>query len=467
MNIISYYIVNNVLRKTNDVFFSICNVCIKTLYTFISILPESIPLHYFYLVIIFTILFIFFYIKIKYPFWNIQPVFHTYDFWRYYTSSPFLIQNNGPLRTKYCKFDNVKTIPFTESNYNDKCIDLLQSHYISSDKILFTITNNTLSSHMAGTDGAPFVSIYFDKHYEFIKDTGGDSHNENYLLSYVNHPIACMFSKPITIFILQRNKNNYNMIKKFAYLWDFICVHREHKKYNISRNIIQTHEYNQRIKSPDIPISIFKKEVDLCKGIVPITQYKTHYYYIHPLRLQRLPEHFTIIRIYKENIDLLFDFFSGINNYHLFNFAAIPSISNLTSLIINHELYVFCLSRREHIFGFYFLKDMHMNYEDIENVTTNTQKISGNSIQLIASINNSTSNNVFVSGFLHSLRIMLKMKYKSFKIIAIDECSHNYFIKTAIDRLFFHIYSNDSAYYFYNYVCPNIPLKSENCLFVL
>ena len=62
----------------------------------------------------FTIIGIFMYIKIKYPFWNIQPVYHTYDFVRGFISSPFIIQTRYPMKTKYCDFISVETVSYVD-----------------------------------------------------------------------------------------------------------------------------------------------------------------------------------------------------------------------------------------------------------------------------------------------------------------------------------------------------------------
>ena len=54
------------------------------------------------------------YIKIKYPFWNIQPVFHSYDYWRFFYSIPYIVYKYRPVKTKYCDFQQIET-----TNYSD------------------------------------------------------------------------------------------------------------------------------------------------------------------------------------------------------------------------------------------------------------------------------------------------------------------------------------------------------------
>ena len=52
----------------------------------------------YFIVVLSCFVLTFAYIKIRYPFWNVQPVYHTYDFWRWFYRTPFLIQRGAPLK---------------------------------------------------------------------------------------------------------------------------------------------------------------------------------------------------------------------------------------------------------------------------------------------------------------------------------------------------------------------------------
>ena len=82
---------------------------------------------------IFSSLFFFFlvlfaYIKIRYPFWNNQPVFHTYDYLRYFYSVPYVIYKYIPVKTKFCDFNQIETASYTECSQEsiNKMVNLLQ-----------------------------------------------------------------------------------------------------------------------------------------------------------------------------------------------------------------------------------------------------------------------------------------------------------------------------------------------------
>lgn len=407
------------------------------------------PIQYIYLIIFILIILWFAYTKIKYPFWNIQPVFHTYDYWRYWAGSPFIIQKQYPMKTKFCQFDLVKTIAMSDATETQQkqYIELLQSHYIESDRILVTLNEENLTAYFIGHNNPSYLSFYNEKHYAY----------DGSQISAFDYPVGCMSSRPINI--LMEMKDPAKAVNQIiCFFWDFICIHREHRPKKIIRNLIQTHEYNQRIRNPDISVSLFKKEIDLCDGIVPLTKYISYTFYLRNIHVRPLPPHFTMIRIFKENLDILSDFLYLISHSekHLFSFCAIPDLGSLTSLINSTNLFVYCLKRGEHIYGMYFVKDMKTQYEELN----------GGTLQCIGSVMNSNSPSLFTQGFIHCMREILKID-KTFQMLMIDNTSHNAMILLKWRENHNVVFETPSAYYLYNFVYPGSPLSSQNGLFLL
>ena len=110
-------------------------------------------IQYIFSSLFFLSLLLFIYIKLRYPFWNNQPVFHTYDYWRYFYSIPFIVYKYRPIKTKYCDFQQIETISYIDcTDYNKKqLINLLQCYYIPSERILHKITNDELDIIFSGT----------------------------------------------------------------------------------------------------------------------------------------------------------------------------------------------------------------------------------------------------------------------------------------------------------------------------
>jgi len=192
-----------------------------------------------------------------------------------------------------------------------------------------------------------------------------------------------------------------------------------------------------------------------------MTKYTSFMYYLRGLSIPKLSQYFELKRINTKNMDILIDFLNGITNLSFspfFEFIGIPSIVNIINLIKNNILYVYILQLRENIYGVYFIKDIFTNYENIEN---------GNTLQLICSINNSTSPNLFSLGFMHIINRMLKNKEKKYQMILIDEISHNITIIKYWNKYFSSILNHQNAYYLYNFVYPKSPIIPEKCLFIL
>jgi len=249
-------------------------------------------------------------------------------------------------------------------------------------------------------------------------------------------------SRPITLYLDE-------IIK--AYLWDFICVHKEHR---ISHQLIQTHEYNQRHETPSIAVSIFKRETNLCRGIIPLLEYNAYIFHLQNTKIPKTA--YTVIRITKQNIDLLYDFITQLPNKTIFDFIAIPDMGSILELINVNIYYIYCLRYKEHIHGFYFIKDTATNYENAEQTN-----ITGNTITCFASIKNTDLTSIFYMGFIYALREILKIKL--YKIIIIEDIAHN---ATLLELWRYKnpvVSQYKCAYYLFNYIYIKT-LTSNKCI---
>ena len=59
------------------------------------------------------IILFFLYIRIKYKFWALQPVFHFYDFY-YWFVNVGIIRKELPEKNRYTNFKNIKTYSFED-----------------------------------------------------------------------------------------------------------------------------------------------------------------------------------------------------------------------------------------------------------------------------------------------------------------------------------------------------------------
>jgi hypothetical protein len=397
-------------------------------------------------------------IKIKYPFWNNQPVFHSYDYWRFFYYTPFLVYKYRPMKTKFCEFNQIKTYPYLETTSQqrkDICY-LLQSNYILNDRILFTIQEQDLEAFYTGHNEPAYLSIYSEKKYEFGKlDASFTSHYDSIVESL--KPVGCAISKPMHFYYRESIEHNiYTEIQ--MYYIDIICVNRELDQKKMNRQLLQTHEYNQRTKNPVINFSLIKKEIDLFEGIIPLIEYNTHVYYLRNLKFPALPEHFHITHIDLEHIDILTDFLYQQSHLDLnlskkhFDILAVSDMGNFISLIKQRLLWVYCLRNGKHIYGFYFMKDVKMQYEDIE----------GETLQLCGSVMNCDSVSLFYSGFLHSLHHIVKKQTK-YKMLLFEAISDNVALLEYWREQNTPVFTNKTAYYTFNLIYPGSPMVAERC----
>jgi hypothetical protein len=117
---------------------------------------------------------------------------------------------------------------------------------------------------------------------------------------------------------------------------DNMCIHKSVVPKNVMYKLIQTHEYRQRNLNEAIKISIFKKEVKLCDGVVPVVEYETSLFKLsRQHKLKVLPRQVSCIRITKNNLNIIIDFFDLIKKTE---FVVISDIGNLLSLLREEEL---------------------------------------------------------------------------------------------------------------------------------
>ena len=421
------------------------------------------------------------YIKLKYPFWNIQPVFHTYDYWRYLYQTPFIIRNDIPMVTKYCNFSNIKTYDYLEVSQEtrNEFIDFLRCHYIPTDRILYTMTDQIMNAYMTGNTEAAYISrgtvgfcfAYPNDHlpltatnFQIQSINSYQEKREGVVGGTVGSPTGVITSRPFQIYYnILGSTNSYT--KLTAYYIDNICTSRHSKNAHTSRNLLQTHEFNQRLRSSHIKVSLLKKEIHLCRGIVPLVKYNTYTFRLNPQNhrgIPKFPPHTHIVHIVKTNLSILQDFLVNITSLSTaFTFCGISDPGVLANLIAINQLYVFCLKVGKDIHGFYFFKNANCQYEDY---ATNNQDC--DSLHFIASFCNTQSPPLFFLGFLHSIKAILKLK-KTFRILLFDDLSHNKMLIESWMKTNPVVADHECAYYLYNMVFPRTPLKQEKCLFLL
>ena len=402
-----------------------------------------------YIIAFFILLIILFfiYIRLKYKFWALQPVFHFYDIY-YWFINVGIIRQELPDKNKYVNLKQIKVKPFEQINELTKkqIVTLIQLNYfINNDKKdnkYYPKTENIIP-YFIGHNSKTFWS-YFIEPELLIDNKTGKIIEENKI-------IGAITSRPLHVKINTYNTNTNN--NEFdVYYVDYLCVNKSWRKKNIAPQLIQTHEYIQSYENRQICVSLFKREEELT-GIIPLTLYKA---YCFNMRKWGQPEllnpRISILTGDKQNMYYFYNYINSLKNRQNFDILVYPELSNIIELVTTNNLFIKMLVIDGDIEGIYIFKKTCTFIEKDKEI-----------ISCISSINNSLSNKEFIHGFKVSLWSILK-EHNNFQYLTMEDISDNKYI---INNLCINTHPtaiSPMAYFFYNFAYS--PFKSEKCLII-
>lgn len=381
------------------------------------------------IVLILFLLLIKLFIKWKFPFWSIQPVFHIYDI-GYYIFHVGIICHSLPSKNKYTNFKNIDTIDFSKltSWKISKFIQFIQLHFLynKGNGNIFHPKEENIIPYFKGHNHLCFFTCYNQE--ENIIDIKTNS------IQLLEKIYAVITSRPLHIRINNGNKD----ATFYVYYVDYLCVDQGKRSQGIAPQMIQTHEYNQRHLNKNISISLFKREGKLT-GIVPLVVYSTFGFPITRWSKPReLSGEYVILEITGQNIHFLYDFLQG--QTCQFDIYITPDYGNLIELMNSKNIFIYVILREGIIQCCYYFRKtctfIHKNFEVLS---------------CFASINN-TDNYVFIQGYKNIFWIIAK-KYK-FGFCAIEGLSHNTIIIANILLKTKASIISPTAFFFYNFAYP-------------
>ena len=395
--------------------------------------------YYILLILILAIILFFTYIRIRYKFWALQPVFHVYDV-GYLFFPPGIIDHYLPEKNKYTNFKDIETYTYTQlSDYKiTKFVNFIRSHYLQkSDNQFLPKRENIIPYFQFHTNKSYFC---FYKENELIAD------KKNNTIIDTEQIIGVITSRPVYISIQQNNKTN----KMNAFYVDYLCVHKDYRKKDIAPQLIQTYHYNQRHQNKNIVVNIFKREGELT-GIVPLCAYNTYGFSVKKwFKPPELPAYYKILEINPQNISSLHDFLN--KNNKTFEIFIHTEFSNVIELIKTKNIFIYVImSNNNDVLCAYFYRKSCVFIESGLEVLT-----------CIGSINNCESIETFVHGFKISFWKIAEKN--NFGFAAIENISHNYLIIHNLMKKTNPSIVSPTAYFFYNFAYPTF---SSNKSFIL
>jgi len=387
--------------------------------------------------LIVLIIFFFIYIRIRYKFWSLQPVFHFYDIY-YWFRNVGIIRHELPEKNKYVNMKNIKTKSITNFNENDnqEFLSLIKLHYLRDKSIIFNPRKENIMSYFTSNFADCFCSFYLEP--EYLLDNKRNKMIPNEKL------IGVITSRPLRIII-----NNNRDAKFDVYYIDYLCVHKKYRNINIAPQLIQTHEYNQSYLNKNICVSLFKREGKLT-GIVPLTHYKIYCFNTKKWnRPYMLRPSLSLLLGDVQNIYYLYNFINETRNK--WDITILPEMSNLIELVKTNNIYVMMLVHDTKIKASYIYKKTCLYIENNKEV-----------LSCIASINGLT-NEEFIQGFKIATWTILE-KNKNFKYCCVENVSDNNIIIENIKLRTAPFMVTQSAYYFYNFAYSTF---KHNKVFIL
>ena len=406
-------------------------------------------------VIVICIILFFIFIRLKYRFWALQPVFHFYDIY-YWFINVGIIRKELPEKNRYVNLKKIKTINFEKLDESTvkKIVLLIQLNYLRNNENKFVPKKENIMPYFIGHNTKTFWS-YFIEPEILIDNKTGKTIKENKI-------IGVMTSRPLHVKI---NSTRKDAIFDVYYV-DYLCVHKGWRKKNIAPQMIQTHEYNQSLNNRNICVSLFKREEELT-GIIPLTVYKTYCFNMRNWgQPEQLDARIVILTGDKQNMYYLYNFINEMTKNEMtknevtinvmtkkWDITIYPEISNLMELVATKNLFVKMLLIDGDIEAVYIFRKTCTFIEKDKEI-----------ISCIASINGTTlSSNEFIKGFKVALWTIIK-EHTNFGYLTIEDLSDNRCLINNISVRTHPLVVSPSAYFFYNFAYS--PFKSEKCLII-
>lgn len=458
-----------------------------------------------WILLVFSIILCFAVIKLRYPFWNSQPVFHTYDWWRYgYQNVAFPIQRRGPTKNKYHCPDQIRTWSYADLPTDTGPSPIIDSsavslrdewvHFIQAKgqgtqakgqgtetDAFSTVTADILHSLLSGGDAiATYVSMYQSQTLAIDKDGG--------TVRATRGPVeACMVSRPYSL------RTPYIDLRS-VYVLEYICATTV-ERY---RQILQTHVFQQRMREPSMDLSILRVNDAPCVGIVPWLQYTSWTVDLriyHPQKKTKLsqtmrgvdtvastklPAHYHCNRIQSPtDVSYILDF---VGNAPVFDVVVMPNKASILASIASTSsaksstsakaktststsantcsYYIFALKHRKIDVAYYLFKDAHVHHEDMDSATL----VCIGSVSLLdPAVEHSTE--LFRQGWMCALQ-EIRSLFPQYQCLVIEGTSHNLGIADQFQHSMVgniridHVREQSQYVYLHNYVHP--PMHSTD-----
>jgi hypothetical protein len=369
------------------------------------------------LIVIYLLFFAF--IKIKFRFWAIQPVFHIYNL--YYWLWPCgVIQHKLPSITKF--YDGkITTKPLQEYSTEKKELFywLIKSHYLDNKKEKYNPPKHAIFDYFEAHNDNCFLSLQTSLNIVRKQINSPVSTTETLVSAMTSRPLNC---------ILDGNSMQVNYV-------DFLCVHKKERKKGNAQKIIYSHYFDCR-KQKANPVFLFKREGSI-NFIVPLTIYTAYAFPLKNLKHPNLdiPNNFICQLINDGNFALFAHFFGEIKkNFKCF---ITPELSHIKHLVSKKLLFICMILEDTTPVGLYIYRKPFTSYNKKQ------------SIECIASYYKIGYYDVYVKSFRNTI-VLINQIYP-IDILLMENISNNVDIFKYLNQKYPVLWKCPMAYFLYNF----------------
>ena len=266
-------------------------------------------------------------LKLLFPFWCIQPVFHIYDLWYYFVSPKVITYKLPSIDQKYVNMKNIKVF-YGNDAHIEEMTELVKNHYLRSKDLNYIPEK----SHIV-----PYLTV---------KD-----------VIILHYYYADRIIGTITLRSVECTISGVSLPMQYV---DYLCVHGEHRKKGIAQQLISTLYYYQR-HNTEYKVSLFKNEGKQ-RAIIPLTIYDSHRIILKKLPSLTIHPEYKFIKVTKKNIHTIHDTINNIKND--FTCCISVDISNLLLLITTGNIEVYYLTYKDTILSLYFVRNSQCYNKD-------------------------------------------------------------------------------------------------------
>lgn len=367
------------------------------------------------------------FIKIKFHFWSIQPVFHIYDLY-YWIRPNQIVEPALPEINKYVNLIDIKTKKvedLTDLETSRFC-SFLKSFYLRTKHTNYVPEPRHVMEYLKGSNHPSFVSMY--KTPKLLFDAEGAIADDE-LSSVIS-------ARPLHVTL--KNQRTFP-----TYYVDNLCVNPAMRKQGVAPKAIQTLYYDIRRGNKKINTCLFKREGEMT-AIVPLTTFRCKGYKLNHIIETPLPHaSMQVIEITKQNLTLLADFIAQ-RRPHL-DCAIVPDITSIANIIKSGNIAVYGIIENGKLISVYLLRDAASEYDGKR------------AMEAVSSLNACHHQDIFISGFTTAIHRAAK-KWKC-DLVLVDGLGGNGLLTKSLGAEPFLV--SPSAFFLYNYATFTVP--PEKC----